>query len=233
VVERLPADAGVGEGAAHGQVQVVRPRPRREPAVRQRPVEHVHPQLAAPDVHVVSAQRRRVHGKRPRHCAAVAHVHDHAAGRLRLAADGVAVAPRRHAEPARRPERGADQARHVAGRARLEHRHGLGAGEAPEVPRRLRDVGRVHAEAPAADVASELQELRGRLHRQPHGGDEGGHEEQRRHEHEAPRHCHQPARSYAMSFFTDHSGRVLLGGPRAIATGARERERGEEEWKVG
>jgi hypothetical protein len=43
----------------------------------------------------------------------VVHVHDHAATRLGLPADGVAVAPRRDAETARRRVRGADQARHV------------------------------------------------------------------------------------------------------------------------
>jgi hypothetical protein len=56
MAEGLAADASVGERAADREVEVVRPRARRE-AVSQGGVPHVHPQLLAAGVDVAPVHR--------------------------------------------------------------------------------------------------------------------------------------------------------------------------------
>lgn len=157
----LPADAGVGEGAADGEVEVVRPRPRRH-AARQRGAEHVDPQLLAAGVHV-RAVRRHVD---PRRAAAAhgLHVDDDAAGGEGLAHGGVAAAAERDGErPPRGGVGGAQELRHVAGGAREQHGRRQRRRDVAEVHRRRHGGVRVGPElAGRGEVAGERERRRRR-----------------------------------------------------------------------
>ena len=123
VSERLPADAGVGERAADGEVEVVRPGPRRE-AVRQRGVQHVHPQLLAAGVDVAPVHRHGEPVVAPCCDGERRHVDDDAAGGRGLAPGGVAAAP------------GGDRERRGAGAGRPQQRGDVGRARRVEHGRR-------------------------------------------------------------------------------------------------
>lgn len=103
MLERLATDAAVGQRPAYGEVQVVRPRRRRE-AELEALLQHLHPQRAGPDVGVrahggivvasVRPRRHHVHVARQGAC-----LHHNAVARLRLAVERVARADRCNGRP--------------------------------------------------------------------------------------------------------------------------------------
>jgi len=138
VPERLPADARVGERAADGEPEVVRPHAWRQ-AVSQRRAEDVDPQLLSAGVDErLRAGRGHVDAWRAVTAPERAHVHDDAARCERLAAPGVALPARRHGE--RRGRRGGepDELGDVSGRGGMEHGLRRGLHHLAEVRRRLR-----------------------------------------------------------------------------------------------
>lgn len=138
VPEGLPAHAAVGERAADGEAEVVRPGGGGEAVLRHCPVEHLLPERAARDVGELLAGR----GDDELHAAREgAHVEDEAAAGHGLPGHRVAVSAGGHGQ-VRGARRRADGAGHVVRARRADDGGGAGAHQAAEVHRR-RELGRV------------------------------------------------------------------------------------------
>ena len=138
MLERLPADARIGERAADGEPEVVRPHAWRQ-AVLKRRAEDVDPQLLSAGVDErLRAGRGHVDAGRAVTAPERAHVHDNAARGERLSAPGVTLPARRHGERRRRRGGEPDELGDVSGRGGMEHGLRRGIHHLAEVRRRLR-----------------------------------------------------------------------------------------------
>jgi hypothetical protein len=143
VLERLPADAGIGQRPADSEVEVVGPGPGSQPEL-QAPLQELDPQNPAAHVGVGGTPFSSPADVVELHLAGQgARLHHNAVRGLRLPVDGVACPPGRHRDPAQGGRAGeeAEQHRDVPRRLGPQHR-GRGAEEYPaEVAGRGRGAG--------------------------------------------------------------------------------------------